>query len=153
MKIILFSLPLFSNLIACTMITPPGELIDGHLRPCPNSPNCVTSDTSATGRIAPISFHDSPDQAWQQIQAIIKDLGGEIVKTRPTYLWATFTSKLFHFVDDVELRMEPEENLIHLRSGARIGYLDFGVNSRRIMKIRQLFLQESKEKASFNPAS
>jgi uncharacterized protein (DUF1499 family) len=33
----------------------------------------------------------------------------------------------------------PEQGLVHIRSSARIGYTDFGVNRRRIERIRQLF--------------
>lgn len=58
------------------------------------------------------------------------------------YLWATFTSAVFHFVDDVELQMLPEEKLIHIRSGARVGYWDLGVNKKRVEKIRRLFIEE-----------
>lgn len=145
LQTILFSIPLLSSLIACTMTPPAGELIEGHLRPCPNRPNCVTSDSGTNDRVLPISFHSSPEEAWQQMQKIIKGHGGEIIENRPIYLWATFTSTLFHFVDDVELRMEPEEKRIHIRSGARVGYSDFGVNRKRVMEIRKLFMEESIE--------
>lgn len=59
-----------------------------------------------------------------------------------TYLHATFTSTFFGFIDDMELRMEPQANLIHIRSGARVGYFDFGVNKKRIEKIRKLFAEK-----------
>ncbi len=153
LKSILFSLPLFSSLVACTITPPTGELIEGHLRPCPNRPNCVNSDSNATERITPISFQGSPEQAYQQIETIIKKIGGKIVKTNSKYLWATFTSTLFHFVDDVELRIEPEQHLIHIRSGARMGYSDFGVNKRRVAKIRKFFSQTPREKVKTIPGT
>jgi uncharacterized protein (DUF1499 family) len=137
-RFILISLPFFSNLITAANTLPTGQLTEGHLRPCPNRPNCVTSDSIANDTIAPIRFQNSPEDAWQEIQLILGRLGGEICKSTTTYLWATFTSKFFSFVDDVELRMEPEGKLIHIRSGARTGYFDFNVNRKRVEKIRKL---------------
>jgi uncharacterized protein (DUF1499 family) len=96
----------------------------------------------------PIGFQENPEEAWQGIRTVIEGLGGKIIHSEPTYLWATFSSKLFGFVDDVELRMEPEEKLIHIRSGARVGYFDFGVNRNRVEKIRKLFVDQRTEKKS-----
>lgn len=142
---ILISLPFSMNVNAVTNTFPAGELIEGCLRPCPNRPNCVTSDGCSNSNdnktIAPIRFQNNPEDAWQKIQMIIANLGGDICKTTPTYLWATYTSKIFGFVDDVELRMEPEEKVIHIRSGARVGYFDFNVNRRRVEKIRKLMAE------------
>ncbi len=144
---VLNSLPFSINVLAGTSTFPAGELIEGHLRPCPNRPNCVTSDSSTNSSdnntIAPILFQNSPEDAWQKIKMIIARLGGNICKTTSTYLWATYSSKFFGFVDDLELRMEPEEKLIHIRSGARIGYFDFNVNRRRVEKIRKLIAEET----------
>ncbi|MCP4337630.1 MAG: DUF1499 domain-containing protein [Desulfobulbaceae bacterium] len=126
LRTILPVLPLLFILIACSTTPPASELMDGHLRPCPKRPNCTTSDSGISSSIAPISFHGSPEKAWQQMKILIQELGGEI--------------------DDVELRMESQENLIHIRSGARVGYSDFGVNRKRIEKIQQLFSEQSAEK-------
>jgi uncharacterized protein (DUF1499 family) len=142
-RTILYALPLLSSLISCSISTSAGELRDGHLQPCPNRPNCITSDNGDGSQIAPISFSGSSEKAWQRIQGIVKGLGGEIKEEQSSYLWATFTSAVFHFVDDVELRLVPGEKLIHIRSGSRIGYWDFGVNKNRVRKIRQLFQEAS----------
>jgi uncharacterized protein (DUF1499 family) len=141
-RIILVSLPLLSGLHSRTITPPAGRLIEDHLRPCPNRPNCVSSDSGTIDPIAPISFQGNPENAWQEIRTAIAELGGKIIHSGPTYLWSTFTSTLFGFVDDVELRMEPEEKLIHIRSGARVGYFDFGVNRKRVEKIRKLFFEQ-----------
>jgi uncharacterized protein (DUF1499 family) len=134
------------NILTGTSTLPAGELTEGRLRPCPNRPNCVTSDSFSDGtdknKIAPIRFQNSPEDAWQKIPLIIARLGGDICKTTSTYLWATYASKFFGFVDDVELRMEPENKVIHIRSGARVGYFDFNVNRRRVEKIRKLIAEQ-----------
>lgn len=147
-RAILFLLPLLSGLLSCSSTPPAGKLIDGHLRPCPDRPNCVSSDNGADDPVPPISFSSSPEQAWQIMQTVIEGLGGKISERRPTYLWATFRSRFFRFVDDVELRMDPEKKIMHIRSGARVGYADFGVNRKRVETIRKLFSeQENKHHA------
>lgn len=139
---ILILLPFSMNILTGKSTFPAGELIEGRLRPCPNSPNCVTSDSSPKGNdkdtIAPIRFRNSPEDVWQKLHMIIARLGGDICKTTSTFLWATYTSKTFGFVDDIEFRMEPENKVIHIRSGARVGYFDFNVNRSRVEKIRKL---------------
>lgn len=145
LKTVLFSLPLLTTLLSCTITPSAGQPQDGHLRPCPNRPNCINSDSGANGegrQIEPICFTGSSEKAWQRLQGIIKNLDGEIRHDTSLYLWATFTSAVFHFVDDLELRLVPEEKLIHIRSGARLGYWDLGVNKRRVQKIRRLFMAE-----------
>lgn len=73
-------------------------------------------------------------------------MGGKIQEEQDGYLWATFTSRLFRFVDDVEFRMVSSDGIIHVRSGSRKGYSDLGVNRRRVEKLRTLFNQKKEEK-------
>jgi uncharacterized protein (DUF1499 family) len=60
----------------------------------------------------------------------------EIVEEGPGYLHATFTSPLFRFVDDLELRADAEAGVVHVRSASRAGYYDFGANARRVEALR-----------------
>ncbi len=135
------------RLLPFTFASSAGGLTGNHLRPCPPRPNCVCSENDATGAIAPISFSTSEEAAWLEMQRVIEMLGGKIIKRESTYLWATFSSSFFGFIDDVELRLQPEENLIHIRSGARTGYFDFRVNRKRVEKIRKLFNERLAEKS------
>jgi uncharacterized protein (DUF1499 family) len=43
------------------------------------------------------------------------------------------------FVDDVEFLIAPEQSQIHVRSAARLGYSDFGVNRKRVEFLRAQF--------------
>jgi len=63
----------------------------------------------------------------------------EIVKVTDHYIHAKFTSRLFRFVDDVEFCIDDDLKIIHVRSSSRVGYFDFGVNRRRIERIRARF--------------
>jgi len=123
----------------CTQVTSTGGLAGGKLRPCPESPNCVSSESGSIRQIPPFSYTGTGEEAWQKVQLSITELGGEIITRDPTYIWSTFTSKVFRFVDDVELRLDREGKTIHIRSGSRLGYWDFGVNKKRIEKMRVLF--------------
>ncbi len=111
------------------------------LKDCPDSPNCVSSQSEDSAHhIEPIRFTGPVDEAWQ---AMIRLLGAlkrtKIVEQSDDYLHAEVTSLIFRFVDDVELLRLPEEQLIHIRSASRTGHSDFGVNRKRVEKLREMF--------------
>ena len=109
-------------------------LLDGQLRTCPDKPNCVSSQAGADDdvyAIAPIGGTD-----WQALRQGVAAAGGYIVQDDGHYLHATFTSSLFHFVDDLEALRSDAEGVIHIRSASRVGYSDLGVNRKRVEAIR-----------------
>lgn len=113
---------------------------DNKLLPCPSSPNCVCSEFSGTDSIiSPVSFDGDQQVVWNKAIATIEEMGGSIVQNKDNYLHATFTSKIFRFVDDFELRLDQAQKVIHLRSASRIGYSDLGVNRKRAEKFKRLF--------------
>lgn len=118
--------------------TPDIGLIDGKLRPCPSTPNCVSSDTTGEKFIEP--FKSTADielgDLWDATIAAIKHQGGKIEVQEDDYLWATFQSKVFKFTDDVELRRDNAAKIIHIRSGSRSGKSDLGVNRKRVEALR-----------------
>jgi uncharacterized protein (DUF1499 family) len=59
-----------------------------------------------------------------------------VVEETDNYIRAESTSRVFHFVDDVEFYFPPDEQVIHVRSASRVGESDLGVNRRRIEQIR-----------------
>lgn len=132
------SLLLF-GLCSCAGQPPKSGLVDGHLRPCPNTPNCLNSETSGPAHIAPIIYTSSTGMAWQNLRKTIEDTEGVIVDSQPGYLRATYTSQLMRFVDDVEFRLDEAAGIIQVRSASRLGFWDLGVNQRRVEYIRRLF--------------
>jgi len=64
-----------------------------------------------------------------------------IMEDSERYLRVEFTSAVMGFVDDVEFYF-PDKPVIQLKSASRIGYSDFGVNRKRVEKIRELFLKK-----------
>jgi len=111
---------------------------NGKLLPCPSSPNCVSSQSAdEKHRIEPLSYSIPTPEAMTRLKEIIESMKrSRIVAEEDNYLHAEFRSALFGFVDDVEFYLDPENNVIHVRSAARTGYSDFGVNRRRVEVIR-----------------
>jgi len=107
-----------------------GRLMDGGLRPCPDSPNCVCSE-GESGQVIPFPL---PPGGWGALRQAIVALGGSIERDDGDYLHATFRSRLFGFVDDLECRLDGGS--IQVRSAARKGWWDLGVNRRRVERLR-----------------
>jgi uncharacterized protein (DUF1499 family) len=108
---------------------------------CPDSPNCVSSlARDARHFVDPFTFQDKPAAAMQRLrQALLTEKRVTIVEDQPAYLHAEVRSLLFRFVDDIEFTLQPDQGLIQVRSAARTGHSDFGVNRRRIERIRRIF--------------
>ncbi|MDZ7953954.1 MAG: DUF1499 domain-containing protein [Nostoc sp. DedQUE12b] len=114
---------------------------NGKLASCPNSPNCVSSQsTDASHQIAPLTFTSTPEEAITNLKQIIESLPRtKIITESQDYLYAEFKSALLGFVDDVEFYLDRAANLIHVRSASRLGQSDLGVNRKRIETIRAKF--------------
>lgn len=108
---------------------------------CPDSPNCVSSLASDSAHfIAPLTFNDQPEAAMQRLKiALLTEKRVTLVKEQANYLHGEVRSLIFRFVDDVEFTLVPESGAFQIRSSSRVGYSDFGVNRRRIERIRKKF--------------
>jgi uncharacterized protein (DUF1499 family) len=123
--------------------TPPGPVVDpgsSTLPDCPESPNCVSSQADpadAEHHTEPLSLHGDPETAVARLQAVIAaHERTEIGHTDARVLRATYTSKLFGFVDDVELRVDAAAGVVHIRSASRVGKDDMEANPERVAIIR-----------------
>jgi len=126
--------------------TPPAQLgiRDGRLEPCPDTPNCVNSQSQGKHYIAPLMFADAPEAALARLKAIVSRLPRvRIVAESAGYLRAEAASRWFGFVDDLEFHLDSSARVIHVRSAARLGYSDFSVNRKRIETIRSQFAPSS----------
>jgi uncharacterized protein (DUF1499 family) len=91
-------------------------------------------------RIAPLTYHDNPDRAWDRLKAAVQAQPRTAITAETDHwLHAEVRSFLFRFVDDLDFELRPDEKLIHVRSASRTGYSDFGVNRRRVERIRRHF--------------
>jgi len=123
---------------------PRAAVVDGKLAPCPNSPNCVCSqDGRPAHSIAPLTYTGPWPAARQKLLAVIRSMPrSRVVVEQEDYIHAEFTSAVFGFVDDVEFRVDAPAHVIHVRSAARAGYSDLGVNRRRVENIRGKFMAD-----------
>ncbi|MGI1670858.1 MAG: DUF1499 domain-containing protein [Neptuniibacter sp.] len=123
---------------------PKSGIKNGQLMPCPSSPNCVSSQAEDNAHfIEPIKASGSLAQVKKTLMnVLLHSVRATVTQTEGNYIRAEFFSLIFRFVDDVEfliVEQGPDEILVHVRSASRVGYSDFGVNRKRIEKIRSRF--------------
>ena len=113
----------------------------GRLAPCPDTPNCVNSQSeNPLHYINPIAYNSTPAQALADLKTLIENLDrAKIITITGNYLYAEFTSSFWGFVDDVEFLIAPNAKVIQVRSASRLGKSDLGVNRKRIEMIRTKF--------------
>ena len=128
-------------LISCKAELP--AAVPGHLQVCPSSPNCVSSEaysgdaTHFIEALQPPAGQAMPNDAMVRLRTIVAGLpratsgGGG-----PTWFTVTFSSRIFGFVDDVELRVDGAAGVVHVRSASRTGHGDLGVNRERVEALR-----------------
>ncbi len=114
-------------------------LTEGRLAACPASPNCVCSEPEAAEdskhSIESIRLETGGNSMeWAAVVEVVRQMGGRIESDSGSYLHATFVSRIFRFVDDLELRADGES--LHVRSASRVGYSDLGANRKRVGLLR-----------------
>lgn len=143
-----FAILVFSVLAldACSSVRPTNLGVKaGCLVPCSGKPNCVVSNEKDPKHfIAPIPYSVDQEVAFGVLKDILTGMErSEIIEETPIYIRMEFKTKMFGFVDDVEFYF-PSDPVIFIRSASRVGYSDFGVNRKRLEKIRALFEEKIK---------
>jgi uncharacterized protein (DUF1499 family) len=113
------------------------------LPPCPGSPNCVASQ-AADGEhfIAPFKVKGKPEDAFAALKTALAGQSRTVItEASDDTVHAEATSLIFRFVDDVDAILDKDTGLIHIRSASRVGYSDFGVNRRRVERLRTTLQQ------------
>lgn len=114
---------------------------DGRLTPCPGTPNCVCSefDDDQAHFVEPFELPaETAAAALARLRSAISEQGGRIRVEREDYLAATYSSPLFGFIDDLEIRIDTAAGLVHVRSASRVGHGDLGANRKRVERLRDL---------------
>ena len=122
----------------------------GRLEPCPETPNCVSTQAERESqRMPPIRFEGDPTAA--------RDLLVEVLERRPRVrieavgersVVTVFTTRLLRFEDDVVFLFDPGERVIHFRSASRVGRSDLGANRERMERVTALFLEAQSREGS-----
>ena len=93
----------------------------GKLRPCPGSPNCVRSEMPVRA-LQPLAVSSRGE--WEGLIRTIVAMGGSVEHVEDGYVHATFRSRVFGFVDDLECRRDGD--VVQVRSASRSGWWDLG---------------------------
>jgi len=115
--------------------------VDGGLRPCPASPNCVCSRQSGDDHfIEPLRCAGDPAAEFQRLKSLVESLPRtRRIDERDGYVRYEFTTRLVRYVDDVEFLLDAPARVIHVRSASRVGRSDLGANRARVEDIRAHF--------------
>ena len=108
------------------------------LAPCASTAHCAWASW-------PVA---DPQGALSQLLPAVLALDGvELVETSESYLHATVTSRLFGFVDDLELFADGPRHRLQARSRSRLGESDLGVNGRRLERLHRDLLASQEASA------
>ncbi|HRX77934.1 MAG TPA: peptide-methionine (R)-S-oxide reductase MsrB [Pirellulaceae bacterium] len=121
---------------------PTGVGVPGsQLAPCPDSPNCVSTDALDKGHaIDPLPLADTEQRTIEMLVSSVSAIpGSRSVLTQGNYLHFEVQSPWLRFVDDVEFLIDPGAQVVHVRSASRFGQSDLGVNRKRVEEIRQRY--------------
>ncbi|EPJ44463.1 MAG: hypothetical protein OFPII_34520 [Osedax symbiont Rs1] len=130
-------------------------LLGDKLQPCPTTANCVLSEESTqTEHFIPalelmMPRDTTPATLIESTMVVITSMGGVIKTHQDNYLLATFSSAIFGFIDDLEVRLisnhpNRQSFTLHFRSASRVGKSDFGANRKRVELLKSLLLKRKK---------
>jgi uncharacterized protein (DUF1499 family) len=123
------------------------------LKPCGAAPNCFSSSLAAEEdpdhSIPAWKYPSGYDQrrAFEELQTVIQsyppgqsgvDGGGFEIKTFDAtkgYMYVQFEALKNGYIDDFEAAVVGggvEDRAVQVRSSSRVGYLDYGVNAKRL---------------------
>lgn len=143
--LVLFILTSLVVLSIVSRFEEPPQMLNGKLASCPDLPNCVCTESYPNQNFQPIAIDlNKAESEWRMIKSAITEAGGEIQKANNIYIWATFVTPLFRFVDDFEARLDTFNSCIQLRSASRVGGYDWGTNMKRINRVIKIFDEQRK---------
>jgi uncharacterized protein (DUF1499 family) len=116
---------------------------EGKLAPCPDSPNCVSTQSKGKRHaMKPLPYVRTQEASREKILSILKGMKRTtIVTVTESYIHAESRTVLWRFVDDVEFFLDETARLVHFRSASRVGTYDFGLNRRRMKEISEKYLE------------
>jgi uncharacterized protein (DUF1499 family) len=135
------------SLYVCILLSAtPAAAGPSRISPCPDSPNCVSSQSNDSAHfIEPLRYTGNLADARQKLIELLENSKRtRLISVETDYIHAEFRSLIFNFVDDVEFYFSSEDQVIHVRSASRTGYYDFGVNRRRVERLRGTFENSAK---------
>ncbi len=93
----------------------------------------VSDCKSRTNCVLEIWEVNDPKKAFDDLVDILENTPRlKIVKKKNDYIRAIVTSRIMKFIDDVEIKSFPNEKVFKVKSKSRTGFIDLGVNKRRL---------------------
>lgn len=128
-----------SQLSGCMVFPLQQQDTNRSLNWCPPLPNCVSTDAiSFIHSIDKFELIKPIDAAWPEIRKAFSELPRtKIQHEYPGYLYAKSYSRIFHFVDYIELLHQAESNTLSVRSSSLLGISDLLVNYYRTEALRE----------------
>ncbi len=144
MRMLLFfcwAVGLVPPLVAGCAAAPSGSPVGDPLPACPDTPNCVSSlDPRPDHRVAPLTFQGHWLAARERLVSLLAAMPRtKVTAVEDRTIRAECRSRIFRFVDDLTFYFDPDQGLVHVRSAARVGRSDLGVNRKRVEAIRALW--------------
>jgi uncharacterized protein (DUF1499 family) len=121
---------------------------DGRLKPPARTPNSVSSQAALypghprreQAQIEPLHYQGDGAAAMARLARVVEAMpGARLQRSDAGYLYASYTTPLMRYVDDVEFALDPVASVIHVRSASRLGHGDRGLNRARIEDVRRRF--------------
>lgn len=118
------------------------RVVGAALPHCPSSPNCVTSEVAGAmaeaQRVDAFQLQGDTTHAWTQLRSYVMAMPRTtVVFEQIDYIHAEVLSPWRVYTDDLALRLDAAQRVVHLRSSSRLGHYDFGVNRERVESLRQ----------------
>ncbi len=89
-------------------------------------------------RVEPFPVSGDPASTLRRLRNAVAAMPRTRIETATeSYLHAVCRTRFLNFRDDLEFRYSAAEHVVHVRSASRWGIFDFGVNRRRIERVRQ----------------
>ncbi len=132
-------------LISCSGERPKDiGVYDSTFSPCPKTPNCISSDAiDSKHKTNAFELNSAHAENWKAIYNAVDNLPNtKIITFNDRYLHAECSSAVFGFVDDLQLHLRNNTKHVAIKSAARLGYSDFGVNQKRIEQLRNQLLAD-----------
>jgi uncharacterized protein (DUF1499 family) len=117
------------------------------LKPCPSSPNCVSSlAEDSKRRTDPFPLSGTTAETLTLLARAVETIPRATLRQQEAlYLKAEFRTSL-GFVDDVEFLVDEDRGVVQMRSASRTGYWDLGVNRKRVEALRKAYLEMVEKK-------
>jgi uncharacterized protein (DUF1499 family) len=121
---------------------------DGRLKPPSRTPNSISSQAHLHpdapqkdyAAIQPFALRGDGIASIARIRRVVEArTDAQVIEARPDYLYVQFTTRVMRFVDDAEFWYSPADQVVHVRSSARVGGKDYGVNRKRMESIRSRY--------------